>query len=240
MTKNMILAGVGGQGVLSIAYCLCNAARKRGLNFKQAEVHGMAQRGGAVVSHLRISPQTIYSDLIAQGSADLVLSIEPLESLRYRHLLADSGALMTNSSPVKNIPDYPDLDQVLGQVAEVPEHIMVDANRLATVAGSGRAANMVMVGAAGWQLGFAVAELEEHVRALFAGKSDRVIRANCSALRLGRYAAKRYVQDRSAGKSYADALQTLPGIAPAELLPQAEADLAEDPSESEQSVAAGR
>ena len=198
----------------------------------------MAQRGGAVVSHLRISPQTIYSDLIAQGSADLVLSIEPLESLRYRHLLTGAGALVTSSSPVKNIPDYPDLDQVLSRVAEVPEHIIIDANRLAAVAGSGRAANMVMVGAAGWRLGFTVAELEEHVQALFAGKSDRVVRANCNALCLGRYAAKLFVGDRSGGGGYAEALATLAGIAPAELLPKAQADLAEDPSERNTPVAA--
>lgn len=226
MTKNMILAGVGGQGVLSIAYCLCNAAVKRGLKFKQSEVHGMAQRGGAVVSHLRVSPHPVYSDLVGVGSADLVLSVEPLESLRYIDLLAPAGALVTSSSPVVNIPDYPDVNKVLDTVTEIPQHVIVDSKHLATVAGSGRAANMVMLGAGGWQLGFTMAELEVHVRALFAGKTERIIEANCAALHLGRYAAKHYVENRSTGMTFGKILEEIARIAPAELLEQAEADLA--------------
>jgi indolepyruvate ferredoxin oxidoreductase beta subunit len=240
MTKDMILAGVGGQGVLSIAYCLCNAAVKRGLKFKQSEVHGMAQRGGAVVSHLRISPDPIYSDLVAAGSADLLLSIEPLESLRYVHLLASSGSVVTSSSPVVNIPDYPNVNEVLDKVAEFSEHVIVDSKHLATVAGSGRAANMVMLGAGGWRVGFSMAELEVHVRALFANKTERVVKANCGALQLGRYAAKLYVQNRSSGKPYAEILEDIARIAPAELAEQAAADLAHDPQETDQAVAARR
>ena len=240
MTKNLILAGVGGQGVLSIAYCLCNTARKRGLNFKQAEVHGMAQRGGGVVSHLRISPAPIHSDLIAQGTADLLLAIEPLEALRYVHLLAPDGVLISSSAPVKNIPDYPDLNGVLRRVGEFPEHILLDASALAVIAGSGRAANMVMVGAAGWQLGFRVDELEEHVHALFSGKSERVVQANCNALRVGRYAAKLYAHNRSAGKSSSEILATLAEIPATDLLTRADADLAGEQSTPPSPVTTGK
>lgn len=238
MNKNMILAGVGGQGVLSIAYCLCNAAMKRGLRFKQSEVHGMAQRGGAVVSHLRIADREIYSDLIGEGAADLILAIEPLESLRYLHHLAPEGAVVTSSSPVVNISDYPDTEHVLAQVSRIDHHIIVDSKHLATVAGSGRAANMVMLGAAGWQLGFTLAEMEVHVRTLFAGKSDRVLKANHNALCLGRYAARQFVADRDAGKGFNHTIERLNKLAPAELLEVAESDLVDDPAEKGQ-VAAG-
>lgn len=224
MKANVILAGVGGQGVLSIAYCLCNAALKRGLNFKQSEVHGMAQRGGAVVSHLRISSDQIYSDLAPQGSADLVLSIEPLESLRYGQYLSPTGMVVASSSPVRNIPNYPDLDAVLEQIAAFEQHVLVDAKQLATVAGSGRAANMVVAGAGSWRLGFGIEELEEQVRTLFASKSKRIAEANCQALRLGGLAARLYLEQRGAGRSCGEALQAIAEIPPAELIERAGQD----------------
>ncbi|MHC4063363.1 MAG: indolepyruvate oxidoreductase subunit beta, partial [Planctomycetota bacterium] len=173
MTANVILTGVGGQGVLSIAHCLCNAARKRGLNFKQAEIHGMAQRGGAVISHLRVSSEAIYSDLVPRGSADVLLAVEPLEALRQAHYLSPRGVMVSSSSPVTNIADYPDLHGVLERIAAFEQHLLLDANYLATVAGSSRAANMAVLGAGGWKLGFGLEELEEQVRALFAGQSGR-------------------------------------------------------------------
>ena len=108
MKKDIILCGVGGQGILSIATVIGEAATKAGLNLKQAEVHGMSQRGGDVQSHLRLSTQPIYSDLIAQGSADLIISMEPMESLRYLPYLAKDGKVVTGSKPFVNIPNYPE------------------------------------------------------------------------------------------------------------------------------------
>ena len=222
MKANVILAGVGGQGVLSIAYCLCNAALKRGLNFKQSEVHGMAQRGGAVVSHLRISSAQIYSDLAPEGSADLVLSIEPLEALRCGQYLSPTGMVVTSSSPVRNIPNYPDLDGVLERIAAFEQHVLVDAKHLATVAGSGRAANMVVAGAGAWRLGFGMQELEDQARTLFANTSKRITQANCQALRLGGLAAKLYLGQRGAGRSCSQALQVVAKIPPVDLIEQAQ------------------
>ncbi|HUU86001.1 MAG TPA: indolepyruvate oxidoreductase subunit beta [Phycisphaerae bacterium] len=233
MKANVILAGVGGQGILSTAYCLCNAALKRGLNFKQAEVHGMAQRGGAVVSHLRISPDTIYSDLVSYGEADLLLSIEPLECLRYAQYLSAGGSMVTSCAPVLNIGDYPELDGVLKRVAEFREHILLDTTYLSAAAGSGRAANMVMLGAGGRALGFSIAELEGQVRTLFSGKSERVVEANCKALRVGALAARLYRERLEQGRSYAAALRAVGEIAPAELVRRAEQEIPSDAADGQ-------
>ena len=225
MQTNVILAGVGGQGILSIAYCLCNAALKRGLNFKQAEVHGMAQRGGAVVSHLRISPETVYSDLVPAGEADLLLSVEPLECLRHSHYLSPAGVAVASSSPMLNIGDYPDLDGVLKRIAEFPRHVLLDTAYLSVAAGSARSANMVMLGAGGRELGFSIAELQDHVRVLFAGKSDRVVEANCRALKVGALGAQLYREQLGQGRSYAEALRVIGETAPAELVERAENEI---------------
>ena len=98
MEKNIILAGVGGQGILSIAFVIDHAALDAGFNFKQAEVHGMAQRGGAVQSNLRYGDGEIWSDIIPMGKADMVLSVEPLEAMRYWQYLRPGGWVVTSLS----------------------------------------------------------------------------------------------------------------------------------------------
>ena len=97
MKTDMILSGVGGQGILSIAAVVGEAAVNEGLYMKQAEVHGMSQRGGDVQSNLRLSDQPIASDLIPKGQADLIVSLEPMEALRYLPYLKKDGWLVTNS-----------------------------------------------------------------------------------------------------------------------------------------------
>ncbi len=186
MEKNIILAGVGGQGILSIAYVIDNAALAAGLDFKQAEVHGMAQRGGAVQSHLRYSDRTIHSDLVPRGKADLVISIEPLEVLRYWHFLRPGGWVVTSVTPYVNIPDYPDLDTLLERLASFPDIVLVDSAQIARAAGNLRAQNMAVVGAAAPLLDFSDAELEHWVATLFAGKGERIVEVNLAAYRYGR------------------------------------------------------
>ena len=105
MKSDIILSGVGGQGIVSIAATIAMAALDSNLNIKQSEVHGMSQRGGAVYSHLRISDTDISSDLIPLGKADIIISVEPMESLRYLPWLKEDGWLVTNSTPFINIPD---------------------------------------------------------------------------------------------------------------------------------------
>ena len=189
MKQDIILAGVGGQGILSIAYVIDNAALKEGLSFKQAEVHGMAQRGGAVQSHLRLSNEAIFSDLIPKGAADMILSVEPLESIRYLDYLSPDGIVITSSSPFVNIPNYPELDEVLEKVRSVPRNIIVDSAKLAQEAGFARAQNMVMLGAASVHLILEEKNLQEFIRELFNPRGDKVVDINLKSFQLGRDAA---------------------------------------------------
>jgi indolepyruvate ferredoxin oxidoreductase, beta subunit len=189
MKFDILFAGVGGQGVLSMAAIIGRAALSEGLHAKQSEVHGMAQRGGAVQAHLRLSDRPIASDLISLGTADLILSLEPVESLRYVSYLAPSGTLVTSSQPFVNIPDYPDVQAVLARVRALPRAIVVDAERLAREAGDLQALNTVMVGAVASLLPLQLESLEKAVAATFASKGNGVIQANLAALRAGQQAA---------------------------------------------------
>jgi len=186
MEKNIILAGVGGQGILSIAYVIDNAALDAGMEFKQAEVHGMAQRGGAVQSHLRYADHEIHSDLVPTGRADLVISVEPLEALRYWHFLAPSGWVVSSVTPYVNIPDYPPVDEIVRELAEFDRTVLVDSAQVARAAGNLRAQNMVVVGAASSLLDFTEEQLLTYVRRLFAAKGDKIVDVNCRAFHLGR------------------------------------------------------
>jgi len=192
MKQDIILAGVGGQGILSIAFVIDNAALKGGLNFKQAEVHGMAQRGGAVQSHLRLSQGPIYSELIPKGQTDLILSVEPLEALRYVESLHPEGRVVTSQTPFVNIADYPPIEEVLTAVRDLSGEsraIIVDSEALAKEAGSVRSQNMVMLGAASPDLILSEELLREYIRALFASKGEKLVETNLEAFRLGQEAA---------------------------------------------------
>ena len=188
MQKNIILAGVGGQGILSIAFVIDHAAMDAGYHFKQAEVHGMAQRGGAVQSNLRYSKSEIWSDIIPAVKADMVLSVEPLESLRYRHYLRPGGWIVASTTPFVNIPNYPDTDTLLNDLCGLDNIVMVDTARLARAAGNRRAQNMVCVGAASPLLDFEEDRLLAFVEMLFARKGGKIVTVNQRAFRLGRAA----------------------------------------------------
>jgi len=189
MKQDIILSGVGGQGILSIAFVIDNAALEDGLNFKQAEVHGMAQRGGAVQSHLRLSDQKIHSDLIPRGLADMVLSVEPLEALRYVDFLSEEGKIITSSTPYVNIPDYPELDELINRVKEIGKTIIIDSKKIAAEAGSVRAQNMVMLGAASNDLMVKEESLLKYIEVLFKPKGQKLVDMNHKAFELGKKAA---------------------------------------------------
>jgi indolepyruvate ferredoxin oxidoreductase, beta subunit len=189
MKQDIILAGVGGQGILSIAYVIDHAALADGLFFKQAEVHGMAQRGGAVQSHMRLSDGTIWSDLIPKGGADMILSVEPLEALRYLDYLRPDGIVVTSSTPFRNIPDYPEVDKVLEAVRKAPRSVIVDSENLAREAGTVKAQNIVLLGAASSFLILKEASLVGTIEALFRGRGTPVLEANLKAFALGQKAA---------------------------------------------------
>ncbi len=190
MKCDIVLAGVGGQGVLSLAVAIASGAMEQKLWVKQSEVHGMAQRGGAVMSTLRLSDREIASDLIPRGSASMILSMEPMESLRYLPFLSPDGTLITSLNPVRNIPDYPDLEGLLSHIRALPRSIVVDAEKLAREAGSARATNMVMVGAATHLLPIKADAIENAVRSIFQRKGEKVVEVNLRALRAGQEAAR--------------------------------------------------
>jgi indolepyruvate ferredoxin oxidoreductase beta subunit len=185
MQKNIILAGVGGQGILSIAAVIDWAAIREGLDIRQAEVHGMSQRGGAVQSHLRISDTEIFADLIALGTADLILSVEPMEALRYIPYLSPEGRIVTSLDPIVNMPAYPSVDTIICELRKTLRPVLVNASALACEAGSARASNMVMLGAAAPFTGIEPARLEAGIEALFAEKGRHVIDINTRAFRKG-------------------------------------------------------
>lgn len=185
MKKDIILAGVGGQGILSIATTIGTAALSAGLHLKQAEVHGMSQRGGDVSSNLRIADHEIASDLIPYGKADLIISVEPMESLRYLPFLGPTGWLITNTRPFINIPNYPQMDDLLAEISHFENHIALDADELAKNIGSAKSANMVILGAASPFLEIKYEELQNAIRLIFARKGDEVVALNLNALKVG-------------------------------------------------------
>jgi indolepyruvate ferredoxin oxidoreductase, beta subunit len=199
MQTNIILAGVGGQGIVSISYVIDMAATNQGLSFKQAEVHGMSQRGGAVMSHLRISDAPIHSDLVPKGRATLILSVEPLESLRYIDYLSPEGAVVCGVDPFVNIPDYPAIEQVLDTIATLPTHTLIASERLARQAGSARAQNIVLLGAASPYLGLNEPLLEQGILDAFAAKGEKIQKTNIDAFRAGKAAGEAYRACLSAG-----------------------------------------
>jgi len=185
MNKLLIISGVGGQGILTMASIIDLAAMKLGLNVKQAEVHGRSQRGGAVESHLRISSGEIFSDLIPKGKADLILSIEPMESLRYLPFLSPDGVIVTATEPYVNIGNYPDEKELLETIANSANHVFVNAGLLAKEAGSAKSYNVVMLGAAAPYLEIATEELEKAIGMFFNRKGKEMVDLNIKAFRLG-------------------------------------------------------
>jgi indolepyruvate ferredoxin oxidoreductase beta subunit len=189
MKTDIILAGVGGQGILSIAAAIGFAALSEKMYVKQSEVHGMSQRGGAVQSHLRLSEQPVASDLIPLGCADLILSVEPMESLRYLPYLRPGGWLVTNSVPFLNIPNYPDEEIIRDAVEALPNHLWINADEIARDCGSPQSSNIVMLGAAAAYINLPFSALQEGIRQVFIRKGDEVVAANLRALEAGQRSA---------------------------------------------------
>lgn len=186
MKTDIKLAGVGGQGILSIATVLGEAATAAGLHLKQAEVHGMSQRGGDVQSDLRLSTDPICSDQIPLGGADLILSMEPMEALRYLPYLAPDGAVVTSSKPFVNIPNYPDEAALLAELDALPKVTRMDIDTAAKALQAPRSANMVLLGMAARHIGILAPEtLRSAIRTVFARKGEKVVEDNLKAFDAG-------------------------------------------------------
>lgn len=186
MKTDIILCGVGGMGALSSAAIISKAALDMGWYMKQAETHGMSQRGGDVQSHLRLSSEPIASDLIPEGQCDVILSVEPMEALRYLPFLNKNGWIITNENPFINIPNYPEKEAVLAEINKVPNHIYFDADAIAKEVKNPKGTNMVVLGAASKYLKLDMEKLEGAVRAIFGKKGEAIVEANLAALRAGR------------------------------------------------------
>lgn len=186
MKTDIILCGVGGQGILSIATIIGEAAIKDGLYIKQAEVHGMSQRGGDVQSNLRISSEPINSDLIAEGQADVIISMEPMEALRYLpYLNKKTGWIITSSVPFVNIPNYPDMDKIKEEYSKLNNVVFIDIEQLAKDNNVPRSANVILLGAAQKSLGIGYEEIKAALGRVFARKGEEVVNANIKALNIG-------------------------------------------------------
>jgi len=212
MSFDLVLCGVGGQGVLSMAYVLDHAAVDAGFQLKQTEVHGMAQRGGAISALVRMSEEPVLSDLIPEGQARAVLSVEPLESLRYTKLLHPEGWVVTDVTPLRNIASYPDLGALFEVLFRLPHLVAMDATKLALKSGAMKAQNMVVLGAASSLLPLPVALLEKHVRGLFEPKGERLVNANLAAFRMGQAAGAMTAELVKRGVSQAVAARVVPRL----------------------------
>lgn len=191
MKKDIILAGVGGQGILTIATIIGDAAAVAGLSLKQAEVHGMSQRGGDVQSNLRLSTNEIYSDLIKQGTADLIISMEPMEALRYVEYLNNEAWVVTSSQPFKNIPNYPDEQQLADEVAALPHVASLPIEDIARQNSMPKSANVILLGMAARYIEILTPEqLRQSIARVFASKGEAVVQLNQQAFDLGLNAVK--------------------------------------------------
>lgn len=191
MKKDIILSGVGGQGILSIATVIGKAALKDGLFMKQAEVHGMSQRGGDVQSNLRISDKPIASDLIPSGKCDLIISLEPMEGLRYLPYLNSEGWLVTNETPFINITNYPAEADLKAELDKLPKKIVLNVDQVAKEIGSVRVANMVLLGATIPFLGIGYEKMQDGIREIFGRKGEAIVEMNLKALAAGKEIAEK-------------------------------------------------
>lgn len=191
MKKDIILAGVGGQGILTIATIIGDAAAAAGVNLKQAEVHGMSQRGGDVQSNLRLSTEAIYSDLIKQGAADMIISMEPMEALRYLPYLSEEGVVVTSSNAFKNIPNYPDEEALMAELKALARTAILPIEDIAKENSMPKSANVVLLGMAAKHIEILSPEqLRESIKRVFASKGEKIVEMNCQAFDLGLNAVK--------------------------------------------------
>ena len=188
---DVVLAGVGGQGIVSLGVVLGSAARRQGLQVQLSEVHGMAQRGGSVEAALRLADGPIHGSLVPCGGADMLLATEPLEALRHLAVVKSDGLVLSSSEPFDNIPDYPDIEGLLARLRSLPRALLIPAGEIAARAGTRKAANLVMAGAASVFIGLETEIVEELIQESFGAKGDKIVEANREAFLSGRQEAQK-------------------------------------------------
>ena len=145
----------------------------------------MSQRGGDVQSNLRLSSSPIASDLIPYGGADLIVSLEPMEALRYLPYLAPTGWIVTNSAPFVNIENYPKMEDIESELESCDNVVAFNMDELAKEKASPRASNMVLLGAAAPFIELEAEKIEEGIRSIFGAKGEKIVESNIAAFRAG-------------------------------------------------------
>ena len=189
---NIIICGVGGQGILLASDILCYAAFLQGLDVKKSEVHGMAQRGGSVITHVRFGKK-IYSPLIEQGTADFILAFEKLEALRYAHYLKNAGILIVNNlamppmSVLVGEANYPsDIERRLKKFGSVN---LIDATEIARALGNVRTTNLVLLGGLASFLDFKEASWKQAIK---QNVKEKFVELNLVAFNKGKEIGNKY------------------------------------------------
>lgn len=186
MNLNVLIVGVGGQGTLLASRILGSLAQIENRECKLSEVHGMSQRGGSVVTHVRIG-EKVYSPLVSEGQADIIIAFEKLEALRWRHYLSKDGVLIINDQEIMPMPvitgntEYPQkVYEVLQK--EGKKYMKVSALEKAKEAGTTKAVNTVMLGAMAKSLNI---DYDKIQKALLMSIKEKFVEVNKKALQLG-------------------------------------------------------
>jgi indolepyruvate ferredoxin oxidoreductase beta subunit len=183
--RGVVVAGVGGQGVISVAQLILLSAWRSGFQALQSEIHGMSQRGGAVNSHVVFGRQPVSSPMVMDGSGSLLIAMEPLEALRHLSLLRPDAALVVSANPVRNIDDYPDEEKVRGELEKVTGVTAIDTAAHAARLRHRQAPGMILLGAASRHLPFGPETWNEVIAEYFDQKGGAVVDKNREAFALG-------------------------------------------------------
>lgn len=188
MKTDVLITGVGGQGILLTSMVIGRAATKAGMTVRSSETHGMAQRGGGVVSHVRMGD--VHSPLIPKGGADFLIAFEPLEAIRNADFIKDGCYAVVNTHPIrptgskKKIGHYPPIEDILMALMEFSQTIPIEATELAKEAGNPLTLNVVLLGAVTALKGFPINE-EDMVKMIKGSVPPKALEANMNAFELG-------------------------------------------------------
>ena len=185
MSCKIIVSGVGGQGAITIAQLILGAAFKDNLYALQSEVHGMSQRGGAVNAHVIVSSMEVFSPVVMAGDGDILISLEPLETLRYLPLLKSGAHVIAAMEPVVNMDNYPEREELMGALARIPGVQLIDTETHSRALNAKKSGNIILLGVAARHMGIASARWREALTERFAGKGEAIITKNIEAFECG-------------------------------------------------------
>ena len=184
--QGIIVAGVGGQGTITLAQLILGAAWRSKYHCLQSEVHGMSQRGGAVNAHIVFDSQPVTSPTIEEGSADLLIGMEPLETLRYVHMVKKEGNIISSLSPIVNMGNYPEESTVIDAVKKVDDIHLVDTDACSKELKNRHAGNVILLGMASKFLPMEQELWLSIFEERFKVKGDKIIQKNKEAFEYGR------------------------------------------------------